>query len=220
MTPNEDSPGQAAPAKCRQCSRPMDSLLVCDYCHTLSPAAAGADHFILLGLPVRFDVDEELLRRKYLLLSRHAHPDFHGGDDAEVQELHLRVSANLNDAYRTLRDPAGRAAYLLELLEGSSSAQDKSVPDGFLNTMMMMQEEIADAVSGGEKVELDRIRGVLRTQHDGLLKRIAGLFAEHAKAVGCEFVRKDLLGELRKQINAVSYVKKLLSQAESDGAGT
>ncbi len=208
-----DEDHQTIPAKCTQCDKPLSDVLVCDYCHSLNPAAMGADHFTLLGLPQQFDLDEKLLHERFLALNRHAHPDFHGQETPEVQQLSLRVSAAINDAYRTLKDPARRAAYLLELMGGASSAAEKSVPDGFLNTMMMMQEELADAKSGGEEGEIQRLRDVLTTQHDGLMHRIAGLFAELGEAAACEAVRSDVLGEIRRQLNAVSYVKKLLSQA-------
>ena len=205
---------QVIPAKCRKCDKPMSTPLVCDYCKELNPAAAAmTDYFTLLGLAQRFDLDEGELHEKYVALSRHAHPDLHTEDSPEVQQLHLQVSAAVNDAYSTLKDAAARASYLLGLLGGKSSAQDKSVPDGFLGTMMMMQEEIADAKAAGDSAELERLRKVLQTQHDGLLRRIAALFAELQQAVACEAVRADLLGEIRKQLNAVSYVKKLLSLA-------
>ena len=171
-----------------------------------------ADHFTVLGLPRQFDLDQEQLRQKFLALNRHAHPDYHGGESADVQALSLRISSAVNDAYRVLRDDASRAAYLLELLGGKSSAADKSVPDGFLATMMMMQEEIADATAAGDQGELARIRSVLQTQRDGLMKRIARLFKDHQEAVACNAAAADVLNEIRKQVNAVSYVKKLLSQ--------
>ena len=78
--------------------------------------------------------------------------------------------------------------------------------------MMMMQEELADAKAAGTDAQLARLGEVLQTQHDGLIKRISGLFADMEPAVACEAVRKGLLGEIRKQLNAVSYVRKLLSQ--------
>jgi molecular chaperone HscB len=204
----------AAPVKCRQCDRPLTQPLVCDFCHALNPIAAGKDYYSLLGLPRQFDVDVEQLRAKFVALSRHAHPDFHSGESAEVKELSLQMSSAINDAYRTLRDPASRAGYLLELLGGRSSAQDKSVPEGFLDTMMMLQEEIADAKAAGDQPQQARLRGVLLIQQEGLMKRIGSLFTQYQEAVGCEAVRRQLLDELRKQINAVSYVRKLLTQLE------
>ena len=208
-----DQSDHTLPTKCTQCEKPMSTPLVCDYCHSLFPqAAAASDYFTMLGIEQRFDLDEELLREKFLALNRHAHPDYHTGETPEVRELSLRVSATVNDAYRTLKDPASRAAYLLELLGGKSSAADKSVLEGFLPTMMMMQEEIEDAKDPRNADELTRLSEVLKTQHDGLLHRISHLFGELTEAAACEAVRTDLLWEVRKLLNAVSYVKKLLSQ--------
>ena len=203
---------QAVPVKCDHCERPMSTPLVCDYCHAVNPVAAVADYYTLLDLPRRHDLDEDELHRKYIALSRHAHPDFHAAEGQEVQQLHLTVSAALNDAYRTLKDPVSRGEYLLELLGGKSSAVDKSVPEGFLDTMMMMQEELAGARETGDAYEVTRLGEVLQTQLDGLTRRLAELFAQHQQAVICEAIRGEMLGEIRQQLNAISYVRKLLSQ--------
>ena len=48
--------GKTAPAKCRSCSRPMDTPLFCSDCHTLHPAE-DRSHFELLGLEPTYDVD-------------------------------------------------------------------------------------------------------------------------------------------------------------------
>jgi len=206
---------QTLPAKCSHCSKAMSTPLVCDYCHAMFPQrAAVSDYFEMLGVPRMFDLDEKTLHEKFLALNRHAHPDFHVNESAEVQRLSLSVAATVNDAYRTLKDPARRAAYLLELLGGKSSAEDKSVPEGFLGTMMMMQEELEEARTAGDRGELDRLGKVLATQHDGLIHRIAGLFAEIEPATACNAVHNDLLSEIRKQVNAVSYVRKLRSSLE------
>ena len=209
----DDTDRQAPLVKCRLCSKPMAEVLVCDYCHSLNPDAATMDHFTLLGLPRQFDLDEETIRAKFLALNREAHPDFHMDQSDEVQLLAMQMSSAINNAYRTLREPASRAAYMLELLGGKSSAADKSVPDGFLDTMMMMQEELADAKAGGNTAAVARLRGVLTNQRDGLIGCIAELFDRYDKAVGCEGIRRDVLDEIRRQLNAISYVRKLLSQA-------
>lgn len=207
-----DKPGQTLPSKCRNCEKNMSTPAVCDFCSTLHAVPNVTDLFTLLGLPRQFDLDENELRDKFLALNRHAHPDFHGGDSPDVQQLSLRISSSVNDAYRVLREPASRAGYLLELLGGRSSAIDKSVPDGFLATMMMMQEEIADAKLAGDHAELVGVKAVLQVQHDGLMKRIANLFQDYQEAVYCNAVATGILDDIRKQLNAVSYVKKLLSQ--------
>ncbi|NLW85798.1 MAG: Fe-S protein assembly co-chaperone HscB [Planctomycetes bacterium] len=219
MTDHNDAPapasaGKTIPFKCAKCDAPLGRPLVCDACHTLNASAMLTDYFTLLGLPRQYELDGQQLHRSFIDLCRHSHPDHAQNDSPKVQELHLRVSATLNEAHRTLKDPVRRAEYLLELLGGQSSAQDKRVPDGFLGTMMMMQEELAEAKAGGDAREAGRIASVMRTQRDGLMKRISNLFEEHRLAVSCEAVRKDLLDEIRRQLNAVAYVRKLLSQVE------
>ena len=189
----------------------MNQPLFCDYCETVNPISGVMDHFQLFGLSRRFDIDESVLHGSYMALSRHAHPDFHVDDSPEVQSLSMSVSASLNEAYRTLSDPLRRAGYLVELLGGSPSASDKSVPDGFLNTMMMMQEEVQDARSEDDRSDLARLARVLQTQHDGLMNHVKDLFGELDQAVSCEATRQELLSEIRKQLNAVAYVKKLIS---------
>ena len=201
------------PVKCTHCSRPMNRPLLCDYCETVNPITGVTDHFQLFGLPQRFDIDAEALHASYVALCRHAHPDFHVEDSPEVRSLSMSVSASLNEAHRTLTDADRRAAYLLELLGGPASADDRSVPDGFLQTVMMLQEEVTDAKAGGDQAELARLADVLRTSHGGLMNRVAALFADLDEAVSCEAVRQDTLAEIRKQLNAVAYVKKLLSLA-------
>lgn len=208
----EQETEHALPAKCVHCSRPLGTPFFCDYCETLNPVSGVADYFQLFGLPRRYEIDEKALHGSYIALSRHAHPDYHVDDAAEVRSLSMSVSAAVNEAYRTLADPVRRASYLLELLGGAPSAADKSVPDGFLETMMMMQEELQDARTAGDARELARLGKVLRTQQEGLMKRVAGLYAELDEAVSCEATRQDLLHQIRKQLNAVAYVRKLLSQ--------
>ncbi len=208
-----DSPQQAHPARCSKCEKIMTTPLACDFCHALFPQAAAAnDYFQMLGVPRQFDLDEKLLHEKFLALNRHAHPDFHAEETPEVQQLSLQVSATVNDAYRTLNDPASRADYLLTLLGGKTSADDKSVPDGFLETMMMMQEEISDATTADDREQVEALGEALHNQHDGLLKRIAALFTDIEPASACEPIRENLLAEMRRNLNAVSYVRKLLTQ--------
>ena len=204
----------ARPTKCSSCESAIGDTPVCDYCHTLNPAAAMMDFFTLLGLPMHYEIDVVDLRKKYLALSRHAHPDYHTDDSPEVQTLHLQVSSSLNQAYRTLLDPAARAGYLLELLGGKSTAQDKSVPSGFLETMMMMQEEVQEAVESDNGPQRQRLAAVLQTQHDGLVCRMAELFASYQQAVACRAVTTGLLREIRQQVNAAAYVKKLITQVK------
>ena len=65
------------------------------------------DAFAVFGISRRPLIDEPALKETYLRLAADRHPDASGGDD---EEFHL-----VQEAYKTLRDPAARLRHLLEL---------------------------------------------------------------------------------------------------------
>ncbi len=73
------------------------------------------DYFAVFGLERRLGIDLEDLGRRFRAQSFVVHPDFHArGSQAERSEAQDR-SAELNEAYRTLKDPFRRTRHLLEL---------------------------------------------------------------------------------------------------------
>jgi molecular chaperone HscB len=80
--------------------------------HAQNPAET---YFSIFGLPPKLTIDTTALEHDFYKLSRQLHPDLYARKSAEEQAWSLRRSALLNDAYRTLRDPVARTAYLLKL---------------------------------------------------------------------------------------------------------
>jgi len=64
------------------------------------------------------------LEQKFLQLSWKLHPDNFVNATEMERELSLQRSSELNDAYRTLRDPVGRVEYLLGI-EGERKEGEK-----------------------------------------------------------------------------------------------
>ena len=73
------------------------------------------DHFARLGLPAALDLEPASLDRAYFALQRQWHPDRFVAKPAAERARASTEAAALNDAYRTLKDPLSRAAYLAEL---------------------------------------------------------------------------------------------------------
>jgi molecular chaperone HscB len=94
-----------------------------------------SDHFSLFGLPRSFALDEKALQQKYLKLQREFHPD----RAAPEQKLAmLQKSADINEAYRILKNPIERAEYLL--------GETKEKPSQtLLMEAMEQREELAEA---------------------------------------------------------------------------
>jgi molecular chaperone HscB len=72
-------------------------------------------YFEVFSLPTKLALDTASLEKAFYKLSRDFHPDRFASKSAEEQAEVTEKSSQLNDAYRTLRDPIRRTEYLLEL---------------------------------------------------------------------------------------------------------
>jgi molecular chaperone HscB len=82
-----------------------------------SAAETGTEqtYFAMFSLPRKLTIDTAAMERDFYKLSRRLHPDLYARKSAEEQAWSLRQSSLLNDAYRTLKEPVARTAYLLKL---------------------------------------------------------------------------------------------------------
>ncbi len=180
----------------------MQSPLFCDQCHSLYPAE-GLNHFELLGLAPKFDIDAAALRQKYLQVSRGVHPDHHG--ESADPDTSVRLSAQLNEAHRVLADPVLRAEYLLELCGGHSASSDKSVLDGVLSSALILREDIGEAKAAADNTGLARCAARVGQLHEDTLRRIGDLARQ---LPGDERTRR----QLRATLNSIKYYQKLLAE--------
>ena len=93
------------------------------------------DYFALFGLARHLHVDVAALEKAFYAQSRRLHPDRFAAKPAAEQEEALAASSQLNDAYRTLREPIARTEYLLglegiQLEEQSRAATDAAKASG------------------------------------------------------------------------------------------
>src|SRR5215470_6445119 len=130
------------------------------------------NHFEVFGLERKLGIDVAALQRQFYELSRRYHPDFHAGATPAEQAQALESSAQLNAAYRTLRDPIARIDYLVRLEEGrvtKEGAVDKpKAPPELLEEMFEIQEALAEAKLGGLD---DATRQTLHEQRARLVTR-------------------------------------------------
>jgi len=93
------------------------------------------DFFTLFSLPRHLHIDTAALEKSFYAQSRKLHPDRFAAKPVAEQEAALAASSQLNDAYRTLRDPIARTEYLLslegiQLEEQSRAATDAAKASG------------------------------------------------------------------------------------------
>jgi molecular chaperone HscB len=144
--------------------------------------------FVLFGLPERFALDRPDLDARWRKLQASAHPDKFSAEGPAAQRVAMQWSVRINEAYRRLRDPLARAAYLCELRGAPIEAHSNTaMPDDFLMQQMSWREALDDAVNDTELAALDE---EVRATERALLAQLAELLDERkAPALAAERVR-------------------------------
>lgn len=137
------------------------------------------DDFTLFGLAPKFSIDRAALDACWRQLQARVHPDRFAADGHTAQRLAMQWSVRINEAYRRLRDPLTRAAYLCELRGAPIDAHNNTaMPGAFLMQQMEWREALEEAgdaaavealdeeVRASEKALLDEVRQLLDERHD------------------------------------------------------
>jgi molecular chaperone HscB len=122
-----DAPSGTATAQCWSCGA-MRGAHYCQECGKVQPPAP-VDYFAFFGLPYKLNLDTALLERDFYALSRRLHPDINARAHSREQEWSLEKTSQLNDAYRTLKDPVSRTEYLLRLQGVQFEEQSKAATE-------------------------------------------------------------------------------------------
>src|SRR6202795_250984 len=103
------------PLVCWSCHERALGTHFCSRCGKLLQLPKQIDYFELFEMPRKLGMEMGSLEQKFLELSWKLHPDNFVKATPQEQELSLKRSSELNDAYRVLRDPVARVEYLLGL---------------------------------------------------------------------------------------------------------
>ena len=103
-----------------------------------------SDPFSILGVDRTLHLDERALERTWIKATRLVHPDHLGDVPADEQAAALQRAADLNVAYRTLKDRWSRAEALCETLDPGVLERTKTLPPAFLMEAMETAEAVQD----------------------------------------------------------------------------
>ncbi len=111
---------------------------------------SSADYFTFFSLPPKLRIDTSALEKAFYSLSRKLHPDRFASKPLAEQEAALAESSQLNDAYRTLKDPILRTQYLLTLegiqLEEQSKAATEAARTSGVEKKQVVPPELLEEV--------------------------------------------------------------------------
>jgi len=121
------------------------------------------NYFALFGLAPRYRVSEHEIDAAFRELQSSVHPDRYVNADESARRESMQSSAQVNEAYRSLRDPVGRAEYLLRLHGVDTMIEtDNALPLDFLEEQMERRESVDDARRAGAVETLDRLAHEIR----------------------------------------------------------
>ncbi len=105
-----------------------------------------SDDFALFGLTPRFAIDRHELDAQWRRLQAEVHPDRFASEGAATQRVAMQWAVRVNEAYRRLKDPLARGAYLCALrgvpIDGE---RNTAMPAAFLVQQMEWREALDDA---------------------------------------------------------------------------
>jgi molecular chaperone HscB len=164
--------------------------------------ALQSNDFELFSLPQRFAQDRPAIDAQWKNLQREAHPDKFAAQGAAAQRVALQWSVRINEAYRRLKDPLRRAAYLCELHGAPINAENNTaMPAAFLMQQMEWREALDEARTAQE---LDQLALRLDTDRAALLVTIADLLDQQGDAAAAA-----------EQVRALMFLERFGEDIES-----
>ena len=179
-------------------------------------------------MPRKLWIEVGALEQKFLQLSWKLHPDNFVNASEEERELSLKRSSELNDAYRTLRDPVARVEYLLEI-EGERKEGEKKqqAPPELLEEAFELNESLDEwretRAAGGDVAALktrlqsaEKNFGEKLSEIDRQLQGIAQQWDAAIDAKSDAAARKALMAQMNGCLNRRSYIRNLVSSVAKE----
>ena len=214
---------EATPSlSCWSCKAPSGGGHFCASCGKIQPLSRDADYFAFFVLPQKLQIDESALEQRFHQLSWKLHPDNFVKASEYERNLALERASELNDAFRTLRDPISRVEYLLLRAgvrkEGTTRQQ---APPELLEEVFELNEsldELREAKSNG--ADLTELRAKLTEAQQDFREKLAEVDAE-LNTVFAEWdrlpsppedeaARNSVMAKLNELLNRRSYIRNLV----------
>jgi molecular chaperone HscB len=202
---------------CWSCQKQAGAEAFCAACGALQPPDDEADLFAVLGQTARYSVDISAAETAYKELSRQVHPDRFATADPRARRASLARTVQLNQAWRTLKDPVRRAEYLLMRAGIDVGAEKKlgptdegkgtqkvAAPPAFLLEILELNDELHEARMAGDSVKVAFMAEEMRSRARETMKTIAAALDSGVPAQ---------LEEAGRALVALRYYQRFIDEA-------
>ena len=164
-----------------------------------------SQYFNLFQLEPSFNIDTEALEQSYRALAARFHPDKFASASAFEQKQAVMMSSTINDAYRTLKNPIDRAAYLLKSQNIDADAPEHTLfsPE-FLMQQMEWRETLMDAQMEQNHDAIRALDQEIQEVQSNLYQDLQQAFENQDYESAAQWVRHGrFLNKLRKEIASI-----------------
>jgi molecular chaperone HscB len=184
------------------------------------------DYFAIFELPRKLWIDMGALEQKFLHLSWKLHPDNFVNASERERELSLKRSSELNDAYRTLRDPVARVEYLLGIEGARKEGEHKQqAPPELLEEVFELNEsldELREARASG--ADLATLKTRLESAEKNFQEKLGEVDAQlqatarewDATLDGDAATQNKIKARLNELLNRRSYIRNLVTNVQKE----
>jgi molecular chaperone HscB len=215
------------PLVCWNCHERTIGTHFCSSCGKVLQVPQQSDYFAMFELPRKLWIEMGALEQKFLQLSWKLHPDNFVNAALEEREISLKRSSELNDAYRTLRDPVARVEYLLALEGARKEGQNKQqAPPELLEEVFELNEsldELREAKSsGGDTANLKHRLETAEKSFEAKLAEVDSQLQSAARewdsAISSDNPeqRHAIKGKLNDLLNRRSYIRNLVLNVQKE----
>lgn len=168
------------------------------------------DPFEQLDIAPSFSLDMNDLSERHRQVSRALHPDRFVGKPATERRAALNKAIEVNEAFRTLKDPLARAEALLERLRlGRAEGEEPQPSPEFLMETMERREELRDAAQRKDVARIEAMHEALRARAKEIEADVADTFEQ---ALNGGQVDSD---SLHSSLATLRYYYRFFDEAEA-----
>lgn len=163
-----------------------------------------SQYFELFKQPETFAINLNNLEQSYRTLAAQFHPDKFAAASAFEQKQAVMMSALINQAYHTLKNPIDRAAYLLQQQNINADAPEHTqfAPE-FLMQQMEWRETLGNAKMAQDKQTLHDLYDEILAARNELLSSLNTKFEQKQYETAADLVRQG------------RFLDKMLHETES-----
>jgi molecular chaperone HscB len=201
---------------------PQFSQLVGGKWHFSAPVKSGIfagnaqfsmNHFELFELPIQLKVDPKDLPRKYMELSKKFHPDYYANATPSEQAIALERSAQLNEAFKVLKDPLATIRYVLTLKNLMQAEEKYTLSQHFLMEVLELNEQLMELRSQPDPEQVNQIGQQVAELGQQIDQEVAPVINNYQEGV----TDPSALLQVKEYYYRKKYLDRMLRQLEELG---